>query len=241
MLGIDWCSRYLASEFARSQSAHEMLGNILSRNQFDIQIQNENLIPKDGGCIIATNHPHGFFDGLGGIWLAGKHGHDARTIARHFLSVIEPLKEICLFVKISADRKSDKGEQIAEQASAFIRDGGRLAICSAGRLSYSKPIWKLGKDLPWKTGTVRISQKSDAPIVLVHMAMRHSITRQLAQRIHPIARALLQIWSFRFGRSQQLHMKVLAVVYPKDIPNGTVQEQTVWLQAKFNELADQPE
>ena len=42
---------------------------------------------------------------------------------------------------------------------------------------------------------------------------------------------------YRFGRSLRLHMHVLDVVYPEQLPEGTPQQQTAWLQARFDELA----
>lgn len=237
ILGISWTSKFLGELRTRHASKYDVLTAIFKRNRFDVRVTGEDKIPDSGGCVFATNHPHGFFDGLGALWLGSRNNHDCRAIGRHFISVFEPIQDFFLFIKIDTERRSEQGAQVTEQSAAFVESGGRLAITAAGRLGYSKPIWKPARDLPWKTGTVRIATKANAPIVLVYSDMRHSIIRQAAQRVHPVVRALVQVWSFRFKRSQKLHLHVLDVVQPTDLPPGTVQEQTAWLQTRFNELS----
>ncbi|WP_154650822.1 lysophospholipid acyltransferase family protein [Reinekea blandensis] len=237
ILGLTWILNLLAHMQKDHPSTHELLNRIFNRNQFDVRVFNEERLPKEGGCVIAINHPHGFFDGLGAVWLGSKHGNDCRIIGRHFISVFKPIRRLFLFIKIDAERRSDQGAQITEQSSEFVRNGGRLGISSAGRLSLSNPVWKPAEDLPWKTGTVRIATAAEAPIVLVYVDVRHSTWRQIGQRIHPVVRALAQVWSYRFFRTQKLHMHILDVVHPDQLPQGDVREQTQWLQAHFDKLS----
>ena len=239
LLGLGWIVKYLKGVRSTSHGNHELLTAVFARNQFDVQVFNEELLPKEGGFIIGSNHPHGFFDGLGTIWLGSKNGRDCRAIGRHFVSVFEPIKDLFLLIQIDAERRSEQGKQVTEQSADFVTQGGCLAINCAGRLSIAKPFWAQSKDLPWKTGAVRIAEAANAPIVLVFADMHQSAFRQLCQRLHPVVRALAQVFSYRFGRTQKLHLHVLAVVQPSDFPDGTPQEKTRWMQAKFNTLAKQ--
>jgi 1-acyl-sn-glycerol-3-phosphate acyltransferase len=239
LLGLGWIVKFLRGVRSTSRNNHELLTSVFERNQFDVQVFNEDLLPKENGFIIGSNHPHGFFDGLGTIWLGSKNGRDCRAIGRHFVSVFEPIKDLFLLIEIDSNRRSEQGQQVTEQSANFVKQGGCLAINCAGRLSLAKPIWAPGKDLPWKTGTVRIAEEAKSPIVLVFADMRHSAFRQLCQRVHPVVRALAQVFSYRFGRTQKLHMHVLAVVHPNDLPKGTPQEKTRWLQTTYNTLAQQ--
>jgi 1-acyl-sn-glycerol-3-phosphate acyltransferase len=91
--------------------------------------------------------------------------------------------------------------------------------------------------LPWKPGAVRFSQAAQVPIVLVYVDVNHSIARQVSQRLHGVVRALMQVWAYRFGRSLKLHLHVLDVVTPEQLPEGSAQQQTNWLQARFEKLA----
>lgn len=237
VLGLTWILKLLARMQQDHPSVHELLNRIFSRNRFDVQVFNECRMPEHEGCIIAINHPHGFFDGLGAVWLGSKGGNDCRIIGRHFVSVFKPIRRLFLFIKIDAERRSDQGSQVTEQSSEFVRNGGRLGISSAGRLSLANPVWKPAEDLPWKTGTVRIALAANAPIVLVYVDVRHSALRQIGQRIHPVVRALAQVWGYRFYRTQKLHMHILDVIQPDQLPPGDVREQTRWLQQHFDRLS----
>lgn len=238
LLGIQWAHKFLNKLSADQPSKLELLNRIFQRNHFDIEATGEEKIPVGQGCIIATNHPHGLFDGLGAIWLGSKQGHDCRAIGRHFLSVFEPIRDWFLLVKLDANRKAKAGRQIVDQSVEFIRNGGSLVVTPAGRVSVSRPAWKPAQDLPWKTGVVQLHRRAEAPIVLVYVDIDHSVIRQLGQSLHGVIRALMQVWAYRFGRTQKLHLHVLDVIYPGDIPDGTLKAQTEWLQARFNSLVD---
>jgi 1-acyl-sn-glycerol-3-phosphate acyltransferase len=237
LLGIQWAHRFLINLSVDKPSKIELLNRIFQRNHFDVQVTGEDKIPMGRSCIFATNHPHGLFDGLGGIWLGCRNGQDCRAIGRHFLSVFEPIRDFFLLVKVDANRQAQAARQIMEQSVSFLKGGGSLVITPAGRVSVSRPLWKPAEDLPWKSGAVQLCQSAEVPIVLVYIDVNHSIIRQLGQSVHGVVRALLQVWAFRFGRSQKLHMHVLDVIYPEQIPAGTAKEQTKWLQARFNSLA----
>lgn len=237
LLGIQWVHSFLTRLSADKPSKFELLERIFQRNHFDVQATGEDKLPESQGYIIATNHPHGLFDGLAAMWLGSKNGHDSRAIGRHFLSVFEPIKNWFLLIEIDKNRKARASRQVLEQSVAFIESGGSLIVTPAGRVSISRPVWKQAKDLPWKSGVIQLHNKAQTPIVLVYVDVNHSVIRQLGQSIHGVVRALLQVWAFRFGRSQKLHLHVLDVINPGDIPEGTAKQQTQWLQTRFDKLA----
>jgi 1-acyl-sn-glycerol-3-phosphate acyltransferase len=239
VLGVHWAHRFLSALTIDSPPKLELLERIFQRNNFDVQASGEEKIPEGGGCIFASNHPHGLFDGLGGIWLGCRNGHDSRAIGRHFLSVFEPIRDWFLLVKVDANRKAKAGQQVMEQSVRFLNAGGSLVITPAGRVGVSRPLWTPAQDMPWRSGAVRLAHAAGAPIVLVYIEVRPSLTRQLAQSIHGVVRALIQVWAFRLGRTQKLHMHVLDVVQPDQLPNGSSQAQTAWLQARFNQLVEE--
>jgi len=151
--------------------------------------------------------------------------------------VFEPIRDWFLLVKVDSNRRSNAGRQVVEQSADFLKSGGSLVVTPAARVGISRPVWKPAQDLPWKSGVVKLSRITQAPIVLVYIDVNHSVIRQLGQTIHGVVRALLQVWAYRFGRTQKLHMHVLDVIYPEQIPEGTTKSQTQWLQSRFNRLA----
>lgn len=237
LLGIQWAHRFLTNLSADKPSKLELLDRIFQRNHFDVQVTGEDKIPAGRACIFATNHPHGLFDGLGGIWLGSRNGQDCRAIGRHFLSVFEPIRNFFLLVKVDANRQAQAARQVVEQSVEFLNEGGSLVVTPAARVGISRPLWKPAQDLPWKSGVVQLSRNAQVPIVLVYIDVNHSIIRQLGQTVHGVVRALLQVWAYRFGRSQKLHLHVLDLIYPSQIPAGTAKAQTEWLQSRFDKLA----
>ena len=237
VLGVNWSHRFLNALAADNPTKQEMLERIFARNNFDVQVTGAEKIPQGQGCLFASNHPHGLFDGLGGIWLACKYGHDGRAMGRHFLSVFEPIRDWFLLLKVDDSRRGQASKQIVRESAEFIAGGGSLVMTPAARVGVSRPLWKPAQDLPWKPGVVRFARAAQAPIVLVYIDVNHSIARQVGQWFHGVVRALMQVWAYRFGRSLKLHMHVLDVVTPDQLPEGSAQQQTAWLQAHFDKLA----
>lgn len=237
LLGVNWSHRLLNDMAADRPSKQVLLERLFARNHFDVQVSGAEKIPQNKGCVFASNHPHGLFDGLGAMWLGCKYGHDSRAIGRHFLSVFEPIRDWFLLLKVDANRRGQASKQTIQEAAAFIADGGSLVVTPAGRVGVSRPLWTPAQDLPWKPGAVRFSQAANAPIVLVYVDVNHSVARQVGQWFHGVVRALMQVWAYRLGCSLKLHLHVLDVVMPEQLPEGSVQQQTAWLQAHFEKLA----
>lgn len=237
LLGVNWSHRLLNDMAADRPSKQVLLERLFARNHFDVQVSGAEKIPQNKGCVFASNHPHGLFDGLGAMWLGCKYGHDSRAIGRHFLSVFEPIRDWFLLLKVDANRRGQASKQTIQEAAAFIADGGSLVVTPAGRVGVSRPLWTPAQDLPWKPGAVRFSQAANAPIVLVYVDVNHSVARQVGQWFHGVVRALMQVWAYRLGCSLKLHLHVLDVVMPEQLPEGSAQQQTAWLQAHFEKLA----
>ncbi len=237
LLGVHWAQRMLNELGSDNPNKQKLLERLFARNNFDIQVTGAESIPRNRGCFFASNHPHGLFDGLGAMWLGCKYGHDSRAIGRHFLSVFEPIADWFLLVKVDANRRGQANKEVVKEVAKFLTAGGSLVVTPAGRVGMSRPLWRPAQDLPWKPGAVRFSHASQAPIVLIYIDVNHSVMRQIGQKFHGVVRALMQVWAYRFGRSLKLHMHVLDVVYPEQLPEGSPQQQTAWLQARFEELA----
>lgn len=234
VLGVDWADRLLDQAWrAGNGQLHGMLDWLFRRNRFALDVNNAELIDNLDGCIVAGNHPHGLFDGLALAWLASRSGHKTRVIARHFLNVFEPLQRVFLSVRLDSQRRSRAGRASLNAAEALLAEGGRLVITPAGGISVASPFWRKARDPQWRTGVVRLARTSGKPIVLVDVQMSHSPTRQLLHRIHPIVRALAQVWAYRLGKAQHIRLTVVAVVQAHELPQDQpLHVQAAWLQAR---------
>lgn len=235
LLGVRWAGKMLRAEISATDgSNYQILTRLFQRNQFEITVNGLDLLPTEP-CVVVGNHPHGLFDGLALLWLASKKGAPARAISRHFLSVFQPIESFFLFIKLTKLRQAERGNALVQQAADYVREGGTLVITPAGHLSIAKPFWGKAEDRAWRSGAIRIAQQAKAPVVLVHVVMKESAFRQMAHKIHPVLRALCQVWAYRFGKRQQITLNILGVVPVDEFPVGSPNQQTKWLQAEFNQ------
>lgn len=235
LLGVNWAGRLLNNAWETGRGdLHGMLDCLIRRNRFNITVENSDILNNVTSCIVAGNHPHGLFDGLALAWLASRDGHETRVIARHFLNVFEPLRRVFLAVRLDNQRRSVSGHASIEAAQDWLNNGGRLVITPAGGLSRAKPFWAQAHDPAWRTGIIRLAHSTGRPIVLVDVVMPDSPIRQLLHGLHPIARALVQVWAYRLGKRQTIHLRVVDIVQPADLPSEQpLPEQAAWLQRRL--------
>jgi 1-acyl-sn-glycerol-3-phosphate acyltransferase len=234
LTGIAWGSRILRKAEKHSETPTQMIEYLLNRNNIRLSVRGKFQLPQRRGSLIVANHPHGFIDGLALMWLGQKDGLDTRAVTRHYTSVFEPIQNLFVYAKTDNERQTTNGEQVVEQASQFVIDGGSLAICASGRINEAKPFWQTPKEVSWKTGTVRIAQAAQAPIVLVHIDIDQPMVRQLVHAVNPVLRNLMQIWAYLLGRRHNVTLHLLEIIEPEDLLAGTVQQQTEWLRERYD-------
>ncbi|MHA7880425.1 MAG: 1-acyl-sn-glycerol-3-phosphate acyltransferase [Saccharospirillum sp.] len=238
LLGVNWSERLLQQAWEAGEGdLHAMLAYLFQRNRFDLSVDGAERLAQWPGCIVAGNHPHGLFDGLALAWLASAEGHPTRVMARNFLQVFQPLRSVFLSVTLDNQRRARSGAAL-QAATQWLQNDQRLVITPAAGLSRAKPFWASAEDPPWRSGVVRLAQATGRPIVLVKVEMPASPLRQLLHRIHPIVRALAQVWAYRLGRKQRIRLRIQAVIQPDALPGHlSLTEQTAWLQ---QQLSDSP-
>jgi 1-acyl-sn-glycerol-3-phosphate acyltransferase len=236
LVGVNWAEKLLNDAWETGEGdLHRMLESLLRRNQFDLSAENTDLLDGIGSCIVAGNHPHGLFDGLGLAWVASRTRVPTRIMARNFLNVFGPLREVFLSVSLNRERRSLGASKTLAAAKQWLENDGRLVITPAGGLSRARPFWRDARDPPWRTGLVRLARETGRPIVLIDVQMPRSPVRQLLHSIHPVLRAAIQVWAYRLGRHQSINMRVVEVITVGDLPEGSLNDQAQWLHSRLEE------
>ena len=61
LLGVHWAHQLLDELAADKPTKQELLERIFARNNFNIRVTGAEKIPRNRGCLFASNHPHGLF------------------------------------------------------------------------------------------------------------------------------------------------------------------------------------
>lgn len=134
-------------------------------DKFNIQVDCEGLenIPKDGGAIVAMNHPWGGMDAMALVTVIHERRPDVKFIVNDLLMHLESLQPI--FVGVNKLGKN-AAESLKEVDKTFAGDE-LLCLFPAGLVS--RKIKGKIVDLEWKTTFVSRAVKYQKPIIPTHI------------------------------------------------------------------------
>lgn len=153
-------------------------------------------VPSKGRLLIVANHPSGALDALALLHHVGSVRRDVRIVANDMLSMIEPLAELLLPVRILGGRARSDSLRAIEQA---LEQEQCVIVFPAGEVS------RLGlrgvRDGRWQRGFVRFARKTGAPVLPVRIAARNSALFYGASALFkPAGTALLAREMYARGR-----------------------------------------
>jgi putative hemolysin len=128
---------------------------------------NEN-IPKEGGVIIASNHPLGGLDGVAMMKEVGKSRTDIRFIINDILTNLPNFDTIVVGVNKHGSNPRE-GLKAIDQA---YTSGAAVLIFPAGLCSRKQE--GVIKDLPWQKSFITKAQKNGLPIVPTYIEGKNS-------------------------------------------------------------------
>lgn len=130
-------------------------------DQFNIKVNIFGLenIPKEGGVIIASNHPIGGMDALAIIKAMEPYRKDLKFVVNDILLALDPLKG--LFVGVNKHGKTSS--EALQEMNEIFSSGGATFVFPAGLVS--RRLGKTIGDLEWKKTFITRSRKFNSPIV----------------------------------------------------------------------------
>ena len=186
------------------------LDKLLSYFKFNYQIDNDsyNNIPAEGRLIIVANHPIGTLDGLALVKLIRSVRPDVRIVANRVLSHMEPLASVFLPVDVLSDKKQLKATYkvmldalAAEQA---------IILFPAGEVSRITP--KGVRDGAWQSGFLKLAQKSQAPILPIHIKAKNSAFFYSASTLYKPLGTMLLVKEMFNKKNQTIKFQVGAPI-----------------------------
>lgn len=157
--------------------------------QLRYEIDPEDLlrIPARGRLLVVANHPSGALDALALLDCIGRVRRDACIVANDLLSLVEPLGELMLPVRILGGRPSGESLAAIEQA---LREERCVVIFPAGEVSRLGP--RGVRDSRWRHGFLRFARATGAPVLPIRVEARNSpLFYGVSALYKPAATALL--------------------------------------------------
>ena len=176
---FDGAADYQGAEFA---------DHLLENMGITIDINPEQLesIPKEGGFVMVSNHPFGGIEGVMLLSAIAKVRPDFKLMANFILAHIPNLKECFFAVNPFTDNpewKSSVGG--IKGAIQHIASGYGLGVFPAGEVSrYHGHDYP--EDLAWSTSIARIIKNAGVPVIPVFWDGRNSKLFYAVDKIHPM-------------------------------------------------------
>lgn len=148
------------------------LDKVLDYFNFGYQVSDRSLhaIPAEGRVIIVANHPIGSLDGLALLKLVRSVRADVRIVANDLLAQIEPIRSLFIPVDNLSGKTHHKTQYKAMLAALDNEEA--IILFPAGEVSRIRPNGV--RDGKWKTGFLRLAEKSRAPILPIQVEARNS-------------------------------------------------------------------
>jgi putative hemolysin len=125
-------------------------------------------IPVDGPLLVVANHPLGMQDALALLQLVGSVRPDVRMLGNDWLAVVPQLRNLLLAVDVFGNGAASRLRGIYRA----LERGEALIMFPAGEVSRVRPAGVC--DGPWSDGFARLSRRSRAAVLPVHLAAHNS-------------------------------------------------------------------
>lgn len=160
-------------------------------------------IPARGRLLVVANHPSGALDALALLDCIGRVRRDACIVANDLLSLVEPLGDLLLPVRVLGGRANGGSLAAIERA---LREERCVIIFPAGEVSRLGP--RGVRDSRWRRGFLRFARATSAPVLPVRVEARNSpLFYGVSVLYKPAATALLAREMFA-RRQQPLRLRV---------------------------------
>lgn len=126
-------------------------------------------IPARGRLLVVANHPCGALDALALLDLVGRVRRDVRIVANQTLSLIEPLADLLLPLRVFGGAPGAEGLRAIGRA---LENEECVIVFPAGEVSRMGP--RGVRDGRWRRGFLRFARSSGAPVLPVRIHARNS-------------------------------------------------------------------
>ncbi|HVI58754.1 MAG TPA: GNAT family N-acyltransferase [Luteimonas sp.] len=126
-------------------------------------------IPAHGRLLLVANHPSGALDALALLDLVGRVRRDVRIVANDVLSLVEPLSDLLLPLRVLGGAAGPESLRAIERA---LGNEECVIVFPAGEVSRLGP--RGVRDTRWRRGFLRFARRTGTPVLPVRIQARNS-------------------------------------------------------------------
>lgn len=213
----------------------DFIGALFKHLELGIEVDQDDLqqVPKEGGVVFLANHPYGAIDGLALLHVLGSARPDLKVMANFMLQQLEPLRERFIGVNPFEQMRSRTSFQGMRQAMEHLAGGGALGIFPAGEVSSYRTEFKAVADPRWKAPVIKLVRSAGVPVVPVWFDGANSFIFQMLGMIHPNLRTLQLPHEMMRMRGRRVRMRLGKAITTKEMAAfGSVEQLSRYLRAK---------
>lgn len=175
-----------------NEDAGEFLEQLIAELGVTVEVNEEDLqkIPKEGGFITVSNHPFGGLDGIILIKLLSKIRPDYKVMANFLLKKIIPIKDYFLGVNPFENRKDISSAGGLKEALRHLSEGKPLGVFPAGEVSAYQADSNTIEDREWNLSVLKLIRKANVPVIPIYFKGSNSLLFQILGLIHPMLRTV---------------------------------------------------
>jgi putative hemolysin len=177
----------------RANKGTAFIESFFNELQITVQLNEQELenIPAQGGCVIVCNHPFGAIDGLALIQQIEKRRPDLKVMANFLLEEIPEIAPYFFSVNpFDSNVVQLKSERGLKRCIEHISAGGCLAIFPAGEVSTFQNKWSNVSDKKWQRSVMKLIQRAECPVVPVFFDGRNSRMFHLLGKVNAQLRTM---------------------------------------------------
>ncbi len=178
-------------------------------NQFEVDTESYDRIPKEGPLIVVANHPRGALDGvlMGAVLKAVR--EDTKLLGNYLLKQIDGIRGSVIavdpFGQVTSRQANLSGMR---EAIRHLKQGGCLGTFPAGEVaSFSLREWAV-TDPDWSGHVASLAEKTNAAILPLYFEGRNSLWFQILGLLHPRLRTLMLARELCRGRGALVRVQV---------------------------------
>lgn len=149
-------------------------------------------IPKEGPCVIVSNHPHGLSDGLMFGDVAMRVRSDVRIVVNEWLHCVRGMRPYTITVDVYGGEKAKRANIAGmKEMLQWLRQGHCILVFPSGSAASYSTKYKCVTEDPWQTNIASVIRKTQATVVPMHISGRTGTLFQIVTVLAKDRRAAL--------------------------------------------------